>query len=236
MLTLRQDGWRKVVAGLTTPEEVMNVTYEDKEVLSQPTVTETTGPALRKAEEPLRKKEEPAEAPAKRPAPPEKTISAPQPAAPQEKNLSPSMAVRKPKAEDTGATRRNYERADKDVRIRYRRLSDEHLRPADEWVPFGAKGEEQPEHTTTSRDISAAGVFFFADEKFDSGTMLGLKIELPDGERIIDCMARVERVEEIKKGTIYGVAVTYLDMSRLDRVRIDKFVKGENFDRYVRSR
>jgi type II secretory ATPase GspE/PulE/Tfp pilus assembly ATPase PilB-like protein len=36
MITLRQDGWKKVVDGITTPEEVMNVTVRDHEpVLSQ---------------------------------------------------------------------------------------------------------------------------------------------------------------------------------------------------------
>jgi hypothetical protein len=30
MRTLRQDGWRKVIDGITTPEEIMNVTEEEK--------------------------------------------------------------------------------------------------------------------------------------------------------------------------------------------------------------
>ncbi len=36
MTTLRQDGWQKVVAGVTTPEEVMNVTVPDKTVRTMP--------------------------------------------------------------------------------------------------------------------------------------------------------------------------------------------------------
>jgi type II secretory ATPase GspE/PulE/Tfp pilus assembly ATPase PilB-like protein len=33
MITLRQDGWKKVVDGITTPEEVMNVTVRDHEIV-----------------------------------------------------------------------------------------------------------------------------------------------------------------------------------------------------------
>jgi len=36
MITLRQDGWKKVVSGLTTPEEVMNVTVPDQRKHSDP--------------------------------------------------------------------------------------------------------------------------------------------------------------------------------------------------------
>ena len=34
MVTLRQDGWRKVFEGLTTPTEVMNQTTKDEEGFS----------------------------------------------------------------------------------------------------------------------------------------------------------------------------------------------------------
>ena len=52
-----------------------------------------------------------------------------------------------------------------------------------------------------------------------------MAIDLPDNGRAIECLTRVERLEEIKKDGIYGVGVCFLDMSRVDRSRIDKYVQ-----------
>ena len=82
------------------------------------------------------------------------------------------------------------------------------------------------EHRTTTKDISAGGASIFADNQMPNNTKLDMKIELPDGGMVIQCLSRVERSEEIKKDTIYEVAVLFMDMSRADKTRIDKFVKA----------
>jgi len=50
MLTLRQDGWQKVLEGITTPMEVMNVTSREEKRRSGKTPNEraTTPPVCRK--------------------------------------------------------------------------------------------------------------------------------------------------------------------------------------------
>jgi len=52
--SLRQDGWNKVLAGITTPEEIMNVAQGENISYSQGLADKESGEAVKKAESPLR--------------------------------------------------------------------------------------------------------------------------------------------------------------------------------------
>ncbi len=126
---------------------------------------------------------------------------------------------------DAGASRRTYERVEKKVNVRYKLLDDKHKRPMEEWSPLARTGEEEVWHETTTKDISGGGLLFYSDTSIPKGTIVEMVIDLPDSGRPIECLTRVERVEEIKKDSVYGIGVCFLDMSRVDRSRVDKYIK-----------
>lgn len=161
MRILRQDGWQKVISGITTPEEIMKVISLQEEW------------------------EEEGKPPAR----------------------EPSASFYKEK--------RTYQRLDSKVNLHYRVFhSDEELQK---------KGLRVDEFGAT-RNISAGGLLFVADELLSVGSFLELKVELPIPDGTIDCLVRVVRVEELEAERKYEVAVCFLDITSSQRRLLDKLV------------
>jgi type II secretory ATPase GspE/PulE/Tfp pilus assembly ATPase PilB-like protein len=167
MRTLKQDGWLKVIKGLTTPDEILEVVEE--------------------ARDEVREEE----------------------AAPEDRQAAP--AARR------GPEGRFFQRIEERVNVRYRLVR----------VP--AKGGEAarpgPEQFTGTRDLSAGGLLFLAQEPLAAGSVLELKLEIPDGEDPLECLGRVVRTEEVESGKFYETAVCFLDLAPAVRGRIDRFVR-----------
>lgn len=85
----------------------------------------------------------------------------------------------------------------------------------------------KPEQFSVSKNISAGGVLFFSNEPLPVSAILELKMELPDGEGSIDCLARVVRVEEAGQEHLYNIAVCFLDITGAQRGRLNKFIESE---------
>ena len=115
------------------------------------------------------------------------------------------------------------------MKVVYQLLDEKSLAPKEEWAPFNGVGVAS-EHTTTAKDLSAGGALFFTDNQMSAKAKLGLRIELPDGKGPIRCIADVVRVEEIKRRTIYATAVTFVDIVKADRKRIEEFVDKEGVE------
>ena len=169
MRTLRQDGWKKTVSGITTFEEVIRVTsaQEDISFGKDTQVADTDYP---------RQKIDPeAERPSKR----------------------------------------VYRRLNDEVKVRYRVFEIEN-----ELI----KRKDIAEELVTTKNISAGGLLFVAHDKLSVSSILELKIQLPNSQELIECLARVVRVEELVEQKEYDVAVCFLDLTGADRIRLDKFV------------
>jgi type II secretory ATPase GspE/PulE/Tfp pilus assembly ATPase PilB-like protein len=171
MHTLRQDGFRKVIEGMTTPDEVMRVTQEEEHVAGPPVVRSLN-------------KEGPTELPS-----------------------VPEIAT----ATDD---RRVYPRLSTRINISYKAVK-----------PAPRKGE-RAQRFSVAKNISAGGLAFLSDEAPSIGSILDLRIELPDGGDPIGCFAKVLRVEEAKGGN-YNIAVCYLDLSSVDRARMERYIREE---------
>ena len=157
MQTLRQDGWRKTMAGVTTPEEVMKVTSVEEEVVTE-----------RQAQEPL----------------------------------------------DT--ERRIYQRLPNRIHLSYKVFKSQ-----EEITKRGITVEQ----LSVTKNISAGGLLFISKDNLPAGSILDLKIELPDDEKPIECLARVVRVEETGRDNNFDIAVCFLDITSAQRVRLDRFVE-----------
>lgn len=182
MHTLRQSGWQKVIAGVTTPEEIIEATPEET----------GEGPAASSKEE----------------VETYLTVSSPQPvvASSEEKKRTPL------------AEKRVYARLNMKVNIRYRMIqSSSEL----------SKRNLSPEQLSVTKNISAGGLLFVAPEAVAPGTIVELKIELPEAPQPIECLSRVVRAEEVRQEKDYEIAVCFLDLSGQDRSKLAKFIEEE---------
>lgn len=184
MSTLRQDGWRKVIEGITTPEEVMKLTEtEDEEEEPAAPLPEARGDVALQEGQPA-----------------EGTFEKKQP----------------------GGCRRIYMRLNTQVNISYKVIATKG-RPV--------KQKDSKEQYSITEGISAGGLRFVSNEAVALGSILELKIDLPDAGKPIICLARVLRIElsdeeaQAKKG--FHVSVCFLDVSSAERVRLNKYVEEE---------
>ncbi len=172
MHTLRQDGFRKVLSGITTPDEVIRATQEEYQDLDK----------LSKGES-------------------------------REQNKNDKSVASEGKTADED--KRIYPRLETQVNV-----SHKMIKPA-------AKKGEQPERLSVAKNISAGGLLFSYEEALPVGAILKLKIELPDTENPIQCLARVSRVEEIEEDKVFNVAICFLDISSADRARVERYISEE---------
>ena len=198
MRTIRQDGWEKVVQGVTTPGEIFEATPEEDET-----------PAAESAE---------AEDPGAR-SPRPKGFKKPVDFAVALKN---SVVRSGGTRENSPADRRLFMRMDLDVTVYYRvvKLPEAPLK-------MSLKQDELAECSYT-KNISAGGLSFFTGESVEVGSVVELRIQIPDKESI-ECLARVIRDEEIELREVYEVAVCFLDLSSKQRQLLEKFVQKEKF-------
>ncbi|MCM8800531.1 MAG: Flp pilus assembly complex ATPase component TadA [Candidatus Omnitrophica bacterium] len=164
MHTLRQDGWQKVIAGITPPEEVMKVT-------------------------------------------------------PQEEEVEKATSVYYPGVSSAGREleKRIYKRLDSRILISYRIFKAQ-----EELIKRGVSSEQ----ISITKNISAGGLLFISPEALPVGEVLELKIELPDGESPVDCLARVVRTE-MTRDDKYEIGVCFLDITGAQRSRLDRYVEAE---------
>jgi len=195
MRSLRQDGWMKVMKGVTTPDEVLRVTQK-----------EDTGEEGEEAE--------PVPMPESLPE-----IRSEEKQYPRMKEIRPGL--KEEKTLKRPFDKRIYVRLDDRVNVRFKVIKDQ-----DRKALFDRKGVN-PEQMSSTRNISAAGILFSANEAPSVDSILEIKLELTTIDGPIQCLARVVRVETIETKKNYNVAVAFLDISSKDRVYIDKYARGE---------
>lgn len=183
LVTLRQNGWKTVLAGQTTPDEVLNTTVKDEVEVVEPTV-----------------------------------LNAPPPTA----SILTEPRLIRIKKRDHWTVRNTYDarvypRVFTPVEIRYSLLKPDPKRK-DALISDGV------EFATRTEDISAGGMRFISKGLLPVGSILGVKIQLQEGDKPIECLAKVCRVEEDGLKNIYAMVNYYLDLSSADRARISRFV------------
>ena len=126
-----------------------------------------------------------------------------------------------------GSERRVYPRLDNKVNIRFQafRTKEELFRA----VPYRSVPERHgftPEQLSVTTNISASGLFFVSREPIIVGSILDMKIELPNADETIECLAKVLRVEEVEAEKIYNVMVNFLDITSAQRMKLNKYVEN----------
>lgn len=187
MTTLRQDGWRKVLDGITTISEVMEITAKDEEPQKEPAIAQPV-PAVVSGK--------------------------------QHFVISRSVTAEMLKScEDYNS--RTYDRAEARLGICYQ-IVEQNEGDLTELTTDGV------EHASITKDISAGGVRFVTGYILPLGTILDLRIQLAKGDKSVNCLGKICRVEEDSVFAMYNLAVYFLDLSSADRVRLENFVRERN--------
>ena len=202
MRTLRQDGWAKVLEGITTPEEVMKVTQEEKDLEEEVVKGAITVPPSIK-QKPILEKTEVKEAVG----------------TDKEKLKKDKEELKKDKEEPpkSGRDRRIFVRLNDRVDVQFRAFG-----PGSS--PSKASAVQKFSKT---KNVSAGGLLFISNEQMPLGSILELKIALPDSSETIECLARVIRIEQKLGEENYDIAVCFLDITSAKRALLEAYIEDK---------
>jgi Tfp pilus assembly pilus retraction ATPase PilT len=223
MTTLRHSGWEKVLAGITTPEEVMEMTEEDGPDLFSGELAGDLPDGARVGSE------------VKKDADPARSLA-----------LSGKATVRKG-SDFKYINARKFQRISCDIPVIFRVIDYQGSAVLIQKIRAPLAALEFEGHT---RDLSAGGVYFSIHDQLvidkgniagelsfplaqalESGSILDVKIVLPDGEKPVRCMAKILRVSKSLElvGTMEEsfcrVGASFLALDSEDRCRLLKFLE-----------
>jgi len=219
MKTLLQDGWRKVLEGITTPEEVLNV-CQDIEMISFDSGKEDETDS----EQVLSEEEESA--------------------AVAEENRRVYMRV----PIQVPLQYRLLEKGEGDIVKIDLSGQETQVISAEDFAQGAKKGDlkrfadyiftqdvsdqslsDEPfkDNFASSANISAGGILFESQYMLPVGSILEVRINIPNHDHPIKCLAKVMRREKNLPRS-FNLAACYLDMSGMERKIINEFVKKEN--------
>lgn len=243
MTTLLKDGWRKVIQGITAPQEVLQVAPPDPEILpvSQASSAQTSAEHAGEMESLFF--EHPGAGVPGSPAPQEtQTMIF---GAPDAGKSTPAEESQ-PAADESFHERRKYQRVSTRVHISYRLidyLGDE------EKVKRMKKYFENSTFDADTENISAGGVLCVSPnwriggveafggsevsvgEVLKTGALLEVKINIPDGGPAVECMGKILHVARLVETAgghskfSYRMGVCFMSINTPDRLRIEKFCK-----------
>ncbi len=219
MTTLRYGGWEKVLSGITTPEEVLETTEEDEPELLASEAGRDSSKEVRSAVVKIEDKLPGALAPALRPA-----------------GKSPDFQY---------INLRKFQRIAIDIPLIFRIIDYKERMPL---TPQAKTELALLEFKGHVRDISAGGIYFSIYDQeisggyqeavegafslgqvLESGSILEIRIILPNGEKPVGCMAKILRVmhlsepSESMKEPFCRVGAAFLSIDSEDRARLIKF-------------
>ncbi len=231
MVTLRRDGWSKVLAGITTPEEILEVTEHEELNYSKPmapsVVPENPKPPAAAPESGFLRTleaDKAAEMPELKPAIPPVDLSE----TPAEKTASDHEFV----------NMRKYQRIQLEAPVSFRIIESHAKSPLVQ--KYKEKLAEIPLAGSTE-NISAGGILLKIfdqplpagvipgaalkiGEVLEAGSVLLLRIGLSDGVKPVECMAKALRISRLGlSGEELSVATLFLVLNSIDRARLEKF-------------
>jgi len=112
--------------------------------------------------------------------------------------------------------KRVYVRVDSKVAIKYKTFKGKIQEPDED--------DYEPELLATTKNISAGGLLFYADDSLDAGEVIKLTLELP-GQNPVECLAKVVRSNKVFAKSGYDVAVYFLDLPQVERSRLSRHIK-----------
>lgn len=84
------------------------------------------------------------------------------------------------------------------------------------------KGEAR---ITNARDLGAGGVRFWSDREIPESSVVSVSVFIPPLGKAVEALAQVRRVRRMRGGTLFSVAVNFLDIKKDDREAINQFAE-----------
>jgi len=113
------------------------------------------------------------------------------------------------------ADKRVYVRVDSKVSIKYKTFKGKIQEPDED--------EFEPELLATTKNISAGGLLFYANDPLGQGEVIKLTLQLPD-QNPIECLAKVVRSNKVFAKSGYDIAVYFLDLPHVERLRLNRHI------------
>ncbi|MBU3759335.1 MAG: type II secretion system protein GspE [Candidatus Omnitrophica bacterium] len=207
METLRREGWKKVLQGVTTPEEVIEAAPADHDAL-----TMNPDPAVSKPSFDL----------GAAPEDPTRTVS--DSAVPMSSESSPARDDDFDEDESFFSNRRSYVRRKARLKFRFREIDLER-------DDFTADDVPAAQYTGgVTENVSASGLSFFSKKEMAPGMTLDIRLTLPDGTDL-SCLSRVVRATKLlasesgPAAVNYQTGITFLAINSTDRAKLEKFCR-----------
>lgn len=106
----------------------------------------------------------------------------------------------------------------------YKRLYTDYL------VRYETDVSGEPPHITNIKNLSAGGLKFLTKEPLRENATIKVVLLIPSLERPFRAQGRIVRVRRLKKRMIYSVAITFTDISAVDREVINRYVEDLSED------
>jgi type II secretory ATPase GspE/PulE/Tfp pilus assembly ATPase PilB-like protein len=237
MITLRRDGWAKALAGVTTPEEILEVTEHEAFSFPKetPTIPASEIPELPVSSPPIQEtviKKMPESAGVA-----EKIEARAEAPTAGSQKTSPGMAP----SDHDFVNMRKYKRIQFEAPVFFRVVESHGKSPV---VQKNKEKLSEIELEGSTENISAGGILLkildqtlpmgavpgavlTIGEILEAGSVLFLKIKLSDGEKSVECMAKALRViRSGLQGEHLAVATLFLVINSIDRTRLEKFCQA----------
>ncbi len=80
--------------------------------------------------------------------------------------------------------------------------------------------------SVTLHNLSAGGTFFIYQKDLGIGTLLDLKIEVPESMLTINCFGEVIRIEQFQSTSMFFTAIKFTEIGEQEKELINKSVEG----------
>jgi len=102
---------------------------------------------------------------------------------------------------------------------RFKRLRIDYL------IKYQVAGSEEGPFVSNAKDISASGLKFWTDRFLPERTLLKVSIMMAPLERTIEVLGRVLRVRRSKDGTVYYLAIGFLEIPKADQTALNEYIE-----------
>ncbi len=111
--------------------------------------------------------------------------------------------------------KRKYKRTEKPhmARLRIKQYEGLEISSA-EWYIFALK------------DLSVGGALFYYSKYLGLGSLLDLKIYVPNSVLIINCVGKVTRIEQFKPTSVFAIAIKFIDIGEYQKEIINTTIEA----------
>ncbi len=80
-------------------------------------------------------------------------------------------------------------------------------------------------HSAFLANISVGGIFFHYTKDLEIGTLLDLKIYVPNAVLVINCVGKVTRIDKPRHTSMFGIAIKFTDIGEQEKEMINTTVE-----------